>query len=85
MNFFGVRFLKEFVINNQAKEFSFVFPRFGTIEHIQLIGSSHFFLPMNRRYTVLLILSASLFADIQSQTFTNSALITIWMLTSQTK
>ena len=72
---FGVRFPGEFVVNNQAMEFSLIYPTYSTIELIQLIGRSHFFLPENRRYTVLSIFSASLFANIQLQTFTNSAFV----------
>ena len=78
MDLFGVTFPREFVINNQAEEFSFIYPTYRTIEHIQLISSSHsFFLPENRRYTVLSIISASLIAGIQLHTLTNSGFITL--------
>ena len=75
MNMFGVRFRRKFVINNQAKELSLILPTYSTVEHILLISSSHSFLPQNRRYTVMSIISASLFANIQLETFTNSAFL----------
>ena len=81
MNMFGVRFPREFVLNNQAEEFILIFPIYSTIEHIQLISSSHCFLPENRRYTVLSIFTANLFANIQLQTFANSVFIALYRLT----